>query len=121
MEIWKEIKGYNGVYFVSNLARVKSITHYLKGRIGSGKQNGRILKQQKSNKGYLRVSLSLNKVRFFTGAHRLVALAFIPNPKNKLQVNHLNGIKTDNRVENLEWATNKENQLHYLKYLKNNN
>ena len=114
-EIWKEIENYNGVYFVSNLGNVKSVDHYCKGRLGSGKQTGRILKQSLCNKGYLRVSLSNNKKRFSTGAHRLVAKAFIPNPKNKPQVNHINGVKTDNRVENLEWVTNKENQIHAIK------
>lgn len=114
-ETWKEIEGYNGIYYVSNLGRVKSVDHYLTNRIGSGKQTGRFLKLQKSNKGYLRVSLSLNKKRFQTGVHRLVAKSFVPNPENKLQVNHKNGIKTDNRFDNLEWVTNRENLVHAYK------
>lgn len=115
MENWKEIEGYNGVYLVSDTGIVKSIDHYLPGRRGSGKQNGRILKQHKCVKGYLRVSLSLNKVRFATGAHRLVAKAFIPNPLNLPQVNHNDGIKTNNNKDNLEWCDNQYNQIHAVK------
>lgn len=115
MEDWRDVFGYNGIYQVSNKGNVRSLTHYCEGRKGSGKQTGRVLKQRKSHKGYLRVSLSLNKKRFNTGTHRLVALAFIDNPLNKPQVNHINGIKDDNRVENLEWCTNRENQLHAIK------
>ncbi len=114
-EIWKEVDGYNGVYFVSNLGNVKSVDHFLPGRRGSGKQNGRVLKQNKCHKGYLRVSLSLNKVKFTTGAHRLVAKAFVPNSLNLPQVNHKDGIKTNNYPDNLEWCTNQQNQIHAVK------
>ena len=115
MEVWKEIKGYNNVYLVSNLGNVKSNDHFCKGKFGIVEKKGRILKLQKSKKGYLQVSLSFNGKRFHTGAHRLVALSFIENLENKLQVNHINGIKQDNRVENLEWCTNQENQMHAVK------
>ena len=115
MEVWKKIDGYYGVYQISSLGRVRSLDHFCKNRNGSGKQTGRYLKSQKCKKGYLRFSLSKNRVRKNLSAHRLVAIAFIPNYENKPQVNHINGIKNDNRVENLEWCNNSENQIHAIK------
>lgn len=98
IEVWKKI--FNGNYEVSNFGNVKS-NKYI---------NPRLLKPDKST-GYYRVFI--NKKWFLV--HRLVAVNFIENINNKPQVNHINAIKTDNRVENLEWCTASENQIHAFK------
>ena len=97
-EEWRKIKGFEN-YYVSNLGRVKN-------------SKGKILKSRKERKNveYIRVGLYKNGKLKNIPVHRLVALMFIPNPKNKPVVNHKNEIKHDNRVENLEWVTLKENQ-----------
>lgn len=103
-EIWKPIEGFPK-YKVSNLGRVKSLGFI--NNLGHFRK-GIILKPWDDGKGYLKVQLHKKSFR----VHRLVAQEFIPNPENKPQVNHKNGIKSDNRVENLEWVTNAENTQH---------
>lgn len=107
MEIWKDIKGYEGSYMVSNLGRVKSIPRYRVKKTVYLKEN--VLKG-----GYSYLELCLDSVRKKYLVHRLVAIAFIDNPQNKPQVNHKNGVKTDNIVSNLEWNTRSENQQHAI-------
>lgn len=107
-EVWKDIKGYCGKYQISSLGRVKSLFYHN----AKGVKRDGILKCATDKKGYLRCALSLhNELRTFK-VHRLVALHFIPNPKSFPQVNHKNGNKKDNRVENLEWCDNSYNQIH---------
>jgi len=106
IEIWKTIDGYEN-YQVGDLGNVKSLNYNNTGREG-------VLKPAKNHKGYFRVGIMLDNKLGTRSIHRLVALAFIPNPENKPQVNHINCIKTDNRVENLEWCTSKENTIHAI-------
>ena len=111
-EIWKPIMGYEGLYEVSNLGRVKRLK----------KDKEFILKPIINKFGYLHVSLSKNNIVKNYRIHRLVAETFIPNPDNKPDVDHINTIRTDNRVENLRWVTKQENQNNELtrSHLRNN-
>ena len=101
-EIWKPIKDFEGYYEVSNIGRVRSLNYKRTGK-------GKILKNIEDYKGYLEVGLTKNGKRKQFRIHRLVAEAFIPNPENKPCIDHINTVKSDNRVENLRWVTYKEN------------
>jgi hypothetical protein len=115
-ETWLPVKGYEGIYLVSNLGRVKSLTRVVR-NARWGVDTPKVLhpvmlKEAKYGNGYCFVMLSkLGRVNHAM-IHRLVAQAFLPNPHKKRTVNHINGIKADNRVENLEWATHSENMKH---------
>ena len=104
-EIWKDIEGYEGLYQISNLGRVKSLgnTHY---------KTTRILVVYKNKNGYCGINLckkgKVTKYRI----HRLVATAFIPNPNNYPEVNHKDENKSNNRVDNLEWCTHHYNSIY---------
>lgn len=101
-EIWKDVVGYEGLYEVSSVGRVKN------------HKTGLILKQQSNKRGYSIISLLVGPKRRSHLAHRLVAKAFIPNLENKPTVNHIDFNKSNNQIDNLEWCTILENNDHYL-------
>lgn len=109
-EIWKDVKGYEGLYQVSNLGRIKSLDrHFIRSNNKSFTYKGKILKGSLDTKGYIQIELKGNGQRDIRALHRLIAIAFIPNPENKPQIDHLDGNKTNNKVTNLEWVTCREN------------
>lgn len=115
-EIWKDIKGYEGRYQISNLGRVKSLARERRAKNGSIAWNKeKLLKLQLTHRGYQYVNLTIIKDSKSFPIHRLVAMAFLPNPSNKPEVNHLNGVKTDNQISNLKWTTRQENMDHARK------
>lgn len=104
VEFWADVVGYEGFYQVSNLGNIRAINYHNQG----------VVRNLKTNlvAGYPHTILKINGEARNVHVHRLVAEAFIPNPDNKQYVNHKNGDRQDNRVENLEWVTCSENTLH---------
>lgn len=113
MEIWKDVKGYEGLYQVSNFGNVASLNYRCKGK----KHN---LSQSIAKVGYPVVVLCNGKSQIMHYVHRLVADAFLLNPDGKREVNHIDGNKKNNHVENLEWCTPSENMRHAHKIGLNN-
>ena len=101
-EIWKDVEEYNGLYQVSNLGRIRNSA-------------GLIMRQKPSKDGYVRIMLFQNHKYKSHYVHILVAKAFIPNPYNKTEVNHIDAVKSNNTCANLEWVTKSENHYHAVK------
>ena len=109
----KPVVGFEGYYLVDTLGNVISMPRY-QGRYFHNKYH--ILSLKTTNGGYLSACLSKDNVEKDYLVHRLVAKAFLPNPDGLPEVNHINGVKTDNRLENLEWCTKSYNQIHAIKH-----
>ena len=106
MANWKKIKGYESRYEISDMGEIRRLS------------DGGLMRPAKNSNGYLHIVLSKDGVAKDYRVHRLVASHFIENSEGRRDVNHKNGIKTDNRVENLEWLTHSENEIHKVYTLK---
>lgn len=116
METWKPVKNFENHYEVSNKGNVRSVDRFVKHYKGGFRfYKGKDKKITLKHDGYFKCILKKDSERFDFRVHRLVAESFLSNDKNKPFVNHKNGIKTDNRVENLEWVTAEENSIHAVK------
>lgn len=117
-EIWKDVEEFDFLYQISNMGRLKSKERKVNSKIqkcGYRIISEKIKLAQDNGNGYKQYYIQINKIRRLQYVHRLVANYFIPNLENKKQVNHKNGIKSDNRVGNLEWCTQSENTAHAVK------
>lgn len=100
-EEWRDVVGYEGIYFISNFGRLKRVY----------KMGGeRLLKFHHDKDGYLFTIISVKQNKSNKKQHRLIAEAFIPNPENKPEIDHINGVKSDNRIKNLQWCNRIENR-----------
>lgn len=115
-EIWKTASGYEGIYEASSMGRVRSIDReeWSSQRFKKVRRRryGKEISQNKDSEGYLHFLVSKRGIIKCVRSHRFIAKTFIPNPNNYPQVNHINGIKTDNRVCNLEWCDHKMQMSH---------
>lgn len=115
-EIWKPIKGFEGLYEVSNTGLVKALPRWKINNRGKQLTKEKLLKFNDFSTDYLRVPLTdKNHIKKYYLVHRLVAMTFIPNEKDLPQVNHIDGNKLNNNVENLEWCTREDNIKHAYK------
>jgi len=113
-EIWKDVVGYEGIYQVSDIGNVRSLDRVLPHDRNGNKRfvNGKSINKYICSSGYYVVSMGNSKNHIKRYCHKLVLEAFTPNPENKLQGNHIDGIKSNNKLSNLEWVTPKENIAH---------
>ena len=116
MEEWRDIPKYEGFYQASNLGRVRSVDRQVVHSVkGMANRKGKALSQKTSKHGYNGVTLNKKGNRKDFNVHRLIAITFIMNPDNKPHVNHLDGNKSNNNIDNLEWCTQSENVIHAYK------
>lgn len=115
-EIFKDVEGYEGILQVSNTGKVKKLKHtWFTGNKNSKRSIDEYIMKPRLNKGYNVIDVSLNGVKKILKVHRLIAIAFIPNPENKKFINHKDLDRSNNDLENLEWCTSKENAIHARK------
>lgn len=119
-EIWKDVSGYEGMYQVSTFGRIRTVSHSVTSRSRNGTPYllnvpARIKKATRGSDGYYDISLYKNNQPKYFSVHQLVAQTFLPNPDNKPTVNHIDGDKSNNHLDNLEWATYDEQMAHASK------